>query len=85
MKRFLCSLIWAAGIGTALAGDDVPLDKPFSFHLDEPSLREGVPPMLKRPRVEPPPALTEIPRGEVPPLHSKPREFNGETYYFILL
>ena len=85
MRLFTCGLLLFVGVGVALA-DDVPLNNPFSFRLEESTLRPPAIPWLGTPSANgAAPAPPKTPEREKAPPNSTPREFNGQTYYFILI
>ena len=84
MKFFACVPLLFVGASAVLA-DDVPLEKSFSFRLEEPTLKAPAAPLLVPPASNAAPALPATPEGEKPPRNSTPFRFNGETYYFIMI
>ncbi len=87
-RRLILTLSLLAPTAFLRAGEDLQLDKDFSFRL--------TPPELKQPPVAPLPATPfkpEIrratplttPEGAPLPPGSRPWQFNGQTYYFIPL
>ena len=84
MKIFACLPLLFVG-ASALLADDVPLDRSFSFRLEEPTLRPSMPPALGTAPKSTAPMPSKTPERDGPPPHSTPYRFNGQTYYFILI
>ena len=87
-KSLLLILSVLVPVSVSLAGESIPLDKDFSFRLDQtsPAPSSSVPfPGVSSPSERSNPDTLKTPQGERLPSGTQKREFNGQPYYIVPL